>query len=236
MQTKVNHMQRAVLSTLGLLALATPALAQQATPAGQEEARYYGGVQFGRNNLDEWSNQVKLGAGVKVDGRTVTDAGSVAGLVLGRQVVKTEDGEQKITRYEVEYQRGKFDVQGVEIGAFSEAATGKGKYQALTLNAYRQKPWNENWSGYAGLGIGWGKAELPRVALSNGCDCVGEASKSGLVLLARAGVEYRFNQHHNAFVQYTFLNMQGPSSGSTPGVDYSRKWIGAAAIGYRYLF
>lgn len=236
MQFQFNRHSRAALLAAGLAALATTAVAQPNTGNTTEEARYYGGVHFGRNNIDEWTDQVGLGGGVRLDGRVTTASKDVAGFVLGRQVDKTDGDEKVANRYEVEYQRGRFDIQGVQIGPFSQAATGKGKYDALTLNAYRQKPWNENWSGYLGLGIGWGKAEMPALNGATGCNCMGAASKSGLVYLARAGVEYRFDQHHNAFVQYTFLNMQGPSSGSTPGVDYSRKWIGAAAIGYRYLF
>lgn len=236
MQSNVKNIQHAVLVAVGATLLCGPAMAQQAATEAQDEARYYGSVQVGRNNLDEWKNQVRLGANVLLDGRAITNAGNVVGFVIGRQQLKTEDAQQAITRYELEYQRGRFDIKGVEVSVFSEAASGSGKYEALTLNAYRQKPWTENWSGYAGLGIGWGKADLPAIKTSIGCDCLGAASKSGAVFLARAGLEYRFNRHHNAFVQYTFLNMRGPSSGTTPGVDYARKWIGAASVGYRYLF
>lgn len=226
MQPSFALAARTMLAAAALTTLAAPALAQSSTAT--TEPRVYMGLQLGRHNLDSWDNQVRLGPGVALDGKVHTDAGNVFGVVLGRQ--------SENARYELEYQRGAFDVRRIELGAVNQPVSGSGKYQALTLNAYRQEAFNAQWSGYAGVGLGWGKADVPRIDLSNGCNCVGEAAKSGLTLLARAGVEYRFDQHHNAFAQYTLLRVPGPSAGGTPGVSYDKQWIGALAVGYRYLF
>lgn len=228
MQPSFATITRATLTAVTLATLAVSALAQSSSAAVSNEPRSYMGLQLGRYNVDNWNSQVQLGPSVALDGKVHTDTGNVFGLVLGRQHEKA--------RYELEYQRGAFDVRRIEVGAVNQPASGSGKYQALTLNAYRQEPFDAKWSGYAGLGLGWGRADLPRIDLSNGCDCVGAASKSGLALLARAGLEYRFDQHHNAFAQYTLLRVPGPSSGSMPGVRYDSQWVGAWAVGYRYLF
>lgn len=226
MTIRLHRTPRTLLATLALGALALPALAQNTLTDAQSHT--YIGLQVGRHNLDSWDNRLKLGAGVELDGRVDTDAGNVYGLTLGRQ---RHDGQ---VRYELEYQRGSFDVQRLQAGVLTQAVSGSGKYQALTLNAYRQQAWNESWSGYAGLGLGWGRAELPSACVP-GC-VAGAASKSGLALLARAGAEYRLDAHQNLFAQYTLLRVQGPTAGSTPGVSYDNQWIGALAVGYRHVF
>ena len=69
-----------------------------------------------------------------------------------------------------------------------------------------------------------------------GCDCAPAASASGLALLGRLGIEFHFNKNHRAFLQYTTLNLNGPKGSGAFNLDYDNKWIGAASIGYRYVF
>ncbi len=235
MKYSTKNLSLKLATCLASTAMFSPVFAQSNTEA-QNEPRYYGSIQVGRNNVTSWKNEVNLGGGVQLPGLVSSDAKGVVGLVLGRQETRVDNNEQKITRYELEYQRGQFNLTGVEVGVVNAAVSGKGKYEALTLNAVRQVPWNESWSGYAGLGIGWGRVQMPQFTLSNACNCTGSPNKSGLTVLARGGVEYSLDNQNKAFVQYTFLNLKGPDSDGTPSRNYSRKWVGALSVGYRYIF
>ncbi len=195
------------------------------------EPRYYIGLHGGANQIREWPAKVRLGAPVVLDGAAQMKIGYAAGIQLGRQ---TENG-----RIELEYQQGGFKLKGLELGPVSESVTGgKGGYRALTLNGYRSGAFSERSYGYLGLGIGFGRAELPAGEFSSGCSCFPKVAGNGLVLLARLGTEYRFDYqgNHRAFLQYTWLSMRGPSTSGAPGIEYDRKVFGTLTLGYRYVF
>lgn len=221
---------------LALILLSGSAMAQQAVSESKKDAHFYSGVHFGYNSVEKWNNIVKFGNDVQIGGQVVSDGAGVGGLTIGYQKLRNIINHQAVIRYELEYQHGWFDIKSLGVGLFNEAASKTGRYEALTFNAYYQEHWNVNFSGYAGLGVGWGQVNLPHFALSNDCHCMGKASSSSVALLARAGLEYNLKKRHNVFVQYTFMNLGGPSSDSTLGVNYSNKLIGAVSVGYRYLF
>ena len=207
----------------GVAALVALPLASQAA----EPARYFG-LHVGQNNLSSWNGNVDFGGGVSTGGNLSLDGGRHFGLQLGRQTEKA--------RYEVEYQRGNFDLTGITLGPVSADAAGSGNYQALTANYYRIGEFSERWTGYAGLGIGLARVSLPGASFPGGCDCFAQARDTGFVWQARLGLEYRFDKGHHAFAQYTYLNLPGVDSGGTPGVSYDRKGVGAITIGYRKTF
>jgi len=217
-----TFLRRAALgaSTVGLWAAATVAAAAQ--------PGYYAGLHGGRNDVDEWNGNVSLGAAVTLSGTVSAERGAHWGVFGGRQ---TENA-----RFEVEYQRGDFDITAIRLGPLSQAMAADGKYQALTVNAYRTHDFNERFGAYVGLGIGWGKIELPGMAFTGGCNCFREASKSGFAYQARVGAEWHIAPSHNAFVQYTWLRLPRPTSGGSPGVEYGRKSVGAITVGYRHEF
>lgn len=188
----------------------------------------YVGVHGGVNNLKNWSANVDLGGGVNLPGDVSLGSGLHVGVALGRQ---TENA-----RYELEFQRGKFDVTAIQLGGVREAVSGSGSYQAFTLNAYRTEAFNPDWTGYAGVGIGWGKASLPQLGFSGGCNCFAAASENGLVYQGRLGMEYKLQERNHAFVQYTLLSLPKNSSGGSPGTTYDRKNIGIVSVGYRHVF
>ncbi len=223
MKTKLNYMTATALLGASLIIGSLPAQAQEA------EARNYAGVQGGLNNLNRWNAKVGLGSGVVLDGHADLDSGTQFGLVIGRETEKA--------RYELEYQRGSFDLTGIQLGPISQVATGGGKYQALTFNAYRTKRFDEKWGGYLGLGIGWGSATLPQVGFDTGCNCFVSGVERGWVYQGRVGVEYRHEDKHRVFAQYTLLSMPGPKSANASfGANYVRKNIGIVGVGYRYIF
>ena len=196
-----------------------------------DEPRYYVGLHGGMNQLTEWPAKVRLGAPVIVDGAAQLKRGYAAGLVIGRQ--------REHTRVELEYQQGNFRLKGLELGAVAEPFAGeKGRYRALTLNGMLTGQITQRWNAYGGLGIGIGRVDLPAGAFSSGCDCFPKASGNGFVWLARLGTEYQFDWqgNHRAFLQYTWLNMRGPSTSGPTGIDYERKGFGALTVGYRYMF
>lgn len=228
-----NEMKTVAAGSPGALVVRSAALgaaaAVFAVSAHAADPAIYVGAQFGVNDLNSWPAQVDFGAGVKVDGRQRLGSGNHYGLAVGRQTAKG--------RFELEYQRGDMKLRGIELGPVSETAGGSGHYEALTVNAYRTHAFNESVSGYLGVGIGWGAVSLPRASFSTGCNCFPAASEDGLAYLARLGAEYRFGEGHHAFLQYTWLSLPGPSAlGSAPGVEYSRRGIGAVSVGYRKHF
>lgn len=211
---------RAALSAV--LAAGVACAAQAADPA------YYVGIQGGTNNLKHLPATVSLGPGVSLPGHLVLDGDTQFGVVAGRQ---TENA-----RFELEYQTGDFDITAIRLGPISQNVSNSGRYRALTLNAYRTQPIRGNWTGYAGLGIGWGKASLPQMGFTGGCNCFAAASESGLAYQGRAGLEYALDRRHNAFVQYTLLRLPKQASGGTPGTSYERRSVGIIGVGYRFGF
>jgi opacity protein-like surface antigen len=195
--------------------------------AGAAQPQFYVGVHAGANNLSSWPAEVDFGAGVRTAGRASLDSGGHFGLMLGRQ---TENA-----RFELEYQRGRFDLTAVELGGLSGGASGKGHYDALTVNAYRTAALAQRWTGYAGAGIGWGKATLPANSLA-GCDCFPAASKGGLAWQLRAGAEYELRQGHGLFAQLTWLSLPRSAGGSGPSVEWRRRGVASVNLGYRAAF
>lgn len=208
---------------------AAPASFAQTAQVAPQPA-YYGGVHGGVNNLNQWDGSVDFGAGVRIPGHVLLDRGAHYGVFGGRQ--------SEHARWEAELQGGRFDINAIELGPQRQGVSDSGRYEALTLNAYRVETIGEarRFNAYGALGIGWGRVRLPQMGFTGGCNCFAESSKSGLAWLARAGLEYNFDEHNKAFVQYTFLGLPRPGSGSSPGVEYQRKTIGAASIGYRRVF
>lgn len=213
---------RTHLIALCAIGLAVPAAAQGSDP------QYYLGAQAGTHDLSSWNADVRLGAGVGVEGRADTDKGRQAGLIVGRQ---TEHA-----RYELEYQRGTFDLTGIQLGPVVQPASGGGDYQALTFNAYRTVTFRDNLRGFLGAGVGWGRVSMPQAGFDNGCNCFSGASRNGFAYLGRVGAEYQFADDQNIFFQYTLLRLRGPESDSVPGISYSRKSIGIFGLGYRHVF
>lgn len=223
---------RVLITAAALLATGLPGIvAAQEAAEIDKEPRYYIGLHGGLNQLKDWPATVRLGGGVSADGEVQLKSGYAAGLQIGRQREKS--------RFELEYQQGGFRLKGLALGPVTEAVTGDtGRYQALTLNGYRTGRLSESWRGYAGLGIGFGRVDLPGAGFSTGCDCFPKSSGNGLVLLARLGTEYRFDAegNHRAFIQYTWLSMRGPSTAGATGIDYERHIFGGLTLGYRYVF
>lgn len=217
--------QLALVAAALVVTLATSSAAQASDL--KDKPVYYAGGHLGINQVSRWPASVDFG-GVRVDGQLALDDGSQFGLLLGRQ---TEKG-----RFEVEYQRGGFDLTGASLGAVSRSLSGKGRYEALTLNAYRFHRLNEAWTAYVGAGIGWGRVRLPAADLGSVCDCLPAASDGGLAYQGRIGLEYRFGDRHHVFGQYNWLSLPGPAVGGAPGVDYGRRGVGALSIGYRRPF
>ena len=189
---------------------------------------YYAGVHGGRNDVKDWNASVSLGAIVTLPGTVGAERAAHWGVFGGRQ---TENA-----RFEVEYQWGNFDITSIQLGALQQAVAKEGDYRALMLNAYRTYDFNERFTGYAGLGIGWGEVKLPQMGFSGGCNCFPAADKSGFAYQGRIGAEWHITPRHNAFLQYTSIRLPRPASGGTPGVTYSRKSVGTISIGYRHQF
>lgn len=207
-------------ATLALLAL-QPAFAQ-------DKPRYYGAIHLGQNNLEEWPASVDFG-GPTTPGQLKLDRSLHFGIIAGR--------EKDQTRFEIEYQRGRAKIEQVALGAVTQAASGSGRYQALTVGAYRVFELNPALNAFIGLGIGWGSVSLPQLAPVGACNCFAGAKDSGFVWQARIGAEYEFGRDQAILAQYTLLRLPGPSaSGGAPTAHYGSKRVGAFSVGYRNGF
>jgi opacity protein-like surface antigen len=217
-------MKRRLITIAALAACAASAAFAQSA----QQPAYYGGVHGGVNNVNQWDGTVDLGFSVAIPGHVLIDRGAHFGVFGGRQ--------SEHARWEAELQGGRFDIKGIELGPQHQDLSKSGHYEALTLNAYRVETIGDarRFNAYGALGIGWGRVSLPAMGFASGCNCFPAAEKSGFTWLARAGLEYNFDEQNKAFVQYTLLGL--PRPGSHPGVEYQRKTIGAATVGYRRVF
>lgn len=222
-QVRFGRCWGAALAATALVAM--PLAAVAADPA---KPAYYVGGHLGVNAMNSWPATVDFGAGVRVGGRLALDDGGHYGLAVGRQ---TEKG-----RFELEYQQGDLKLTGIQAGPVNQAADGRLRYEALTVNAYRTRAFDAAWKGFVGVGVGWGSVKMPGASFTGGCNCFPATSEGGFVYQGRLGLEYAFGEGHNAYAQYTWLSLPGADSGSTPGVDYPRRGIGALSIGYRKTF
>ena len=209
------------MKPLALASLLCLPLAAQA-----EETRYWS-VHGGMNKLSDWPARVNFG-GPSVDASLKIERGMQFGAAVGKQYDKA--------RYELEYQHGQFDISGATVAALAQAADASGKYDVVTFNAYRSLPLNAALSTYAGLGLGYGRINLPQVGGASGCRCLGKASKGGAAYQARIGMEYRMSESGLAFMQAGWLSLAGARSDGAAYVAYPRRGFAMLSVGYRGLF
>jgi opacity protein-like surface antigen len=201
----------------------------QAQSASQAESQYYLGAQIGAHDLDNWTGIANIGANINLNARLELDGNREGGVFIGRQ---TEHA-----RFELEYQRGSFDIGSVDLGPIlDQRIDASGNYQGLTLNAYRTAALTDNLGAYLGIGIGWGEANLPRADFTNGCSCLNDATGNGFIYLARLGLDYHLGKRLDLGLQYTWLaDMPALATAvNVPGVQYARQDIGIAAVTFRF--
>ena len=214
-------------NTTSLLLAAALCLPLAAQAQAQARDAQYWSVQGGMNNVSDWPAKINFG-GPEVDGALQIDRGAQFGVALGK--------EYDNNRFEVEYQHGQFDVTGATVAAVRQAADASGKYDVLTLNAYRMFPLNDALAAYAGLGFGYGRINLPHVGGATGCQCLNSAAKGNGVYQARLGMEYRLGESGLAFVQAGWLSLPGAGSDGAAFVSYPRRGFATLGVGYRGLF
>ena len=207
----------------GLLAIAAGCIGPV---AAQTRPATYVGVHLGAHDLDRWPGRVDFG-GPTSDGHLSLDAGGIGGLLVGRQY--------GAMRYELEYQHGRFDVEGASLGGLSGASSGSGHFNLLTLGAYWTAPLGPRVTGFAGGAVGAARVSLPSAGFT-GCNCFAAASRSGWAAQLRAGVDYEIATGTQVFGQFTALQLPGPRGGSAPSVSYDRRTVLALGIGLRRAF
>ncbi len=207
-------------------AVAVPALAQSQIP-DEERRNNYWAVQGGVNHLSSWPGVVDFG-GPRADATLTLKRGSTFGLVLGRQYGKA--------RYDIEYQHGSLKVSDVKLAALSQAVSASIKYDVLTVNAYRQGRFSDSMLGFVGIGVGYGRVNLPTIGLSNGCKCFSEASRGSGVVQVRTGLDYELSEDGLAYLQLGWTRLPGAKSGALPSVTYGRRSVAMLSVGYRGRF
>ncbi len=192
-----------------------------------EPENYFAG-HFGIHNLDDWHARVSLSDVISFDGYLQIESSWQGGLLFGR--------EYENSRYEIELQELNYNVTTVSVNGISERKSRRdGHVRAITFNANRLFEIDEDFEAFAGLGIGWGKTEMPSKGFNEGCLCFPEAEEGGPIWQARLGLDYEFNEHTQFFIQYTrILNMRGPSREyAQPGVFYTEENVSTISVGVR---
>ncbi len=192
-----------------------------------EPPAWYMAVHVGANTLDDWPATVDFG-GVKSEGLLGLERGNHAGLTVGR--------ESEHARFELEFVHGRIKVDTIELSGVREPGAARGKYDVVLANIYRHDALTSSLRAFAGIGVGWGRAELPLLRFSSGCECLGPASRSGAAYQARVGLAYQPSQGHAVSVQYSHLSLVGPRRGGTPSVEYGRRSFGALSAAYTHYF
>jgi opacity protein-like surface antigen len=226
-QTKEQAMQGKRLGSVAAAVLLAAAALPAAHGQQQGPVRYYGAAHVGQNTLSDWGANVNFG-GVNSPGSLKLDRGLHFGLMAGRQ--------KDNTRVEVEYQRGRVNIESMSLGPVTQATDASGHYQALTLNGYGVWKLADSFNGFLGLGVGWGSVKLPGLPSISGCNCFRQSSDDGFVWQLRVGAEYDIAAERQLFAQYTYLRLPKSNSGGTPGVSYSSKSVGALTVGLRSGF
>lgn len=222
---------RAAFVRPALAALAALAGTAGAAPPGAALGQwpgFYAGQHTGASDLNNGPATVSLGAGTRSQLGLGLEAGARGGLAVGR---RTDNA-----RFEFEYQRGRFQLRGTDLGAISEAAGGSGRYETFLFNADRVLPVSGALAAYVGGGIGWGALSFPRVGSAGGCNCLGTAFGNGLAYQGRIGFEYTFANGPNVFVQAGWISLPGASSTDAAGVDYPRRGTATLDAGLRLRF
>lgn len=192
-----------------------------------ESPAWYMAGHLGANNLDDWPATVDFG-GVKSNGQLGLERGSHAGLMVGR--------ESEHARLELEFVHGRIKVDSIELGGLRETAGARGKYDAVLANVYRHDALTARLRAFAGIGVGWGRAELPLLRFSSGCECLGPAVRSGTAYQARLGLGYQPSTGHAFSIQYSHLSLIGPRRGGIPSVEYGRRSFGIFSAAYTHYF
>lgn len=213
---------RLALATLASALMGSTALplAVQAAPTAM--TGYYLGGHLGSHDLSSWPASVNFG-GIKTDGEASVRHGLHGGLQVGR---RTENA-----RFEIEYQYGRVPVRDVRLGPVVQSTDVQGHYQAITLNALRTVPLGERWVGFAGVGLGWARAELPQVPFNNGCKCFSAAERSGTAYQARIGAEYGPENTVRPQLSLSWLHVPGPRSSGTPSISYGQRGVLSLNLG-----
>ncbi len=199
---------------LGVLALASTAAL--AATAGAQSPAYYFSTHTATGEQRYWPASIAYSA--RPRGGLSVDAGRPVGMTLGR---RTENA-----RFEFEYQRGRFQLRGTDLGAVSESVGGGGSYETLLFNADRVLPVNGALSAYVGGGLGWGSFHTPRVGVGS----------TGLAYQARVGLEYSLGSGPQLYLQAGWISLPGAASTDMPGVDSSRRGSATLDAGLRFRF
>lgn len=195
--------------------------------AAAEAPAWYMAGHVGANKLDDWPATVDFG-GVQANGQLGLERSHHAGLMVGREGANT--------RFELEFVHGRIKIDSIELSGVSEPGGLLGHYDAVLANAYWHGALAGELRAFAGIGAGWGRAKLPTLRFSSGCECLGPASRGGAAYQGRIGLAYQPTRGHAFSIQYSHLSLVGPRRGGTPSVEYDRRGFGAFSAAYTHYF
>lgn len=215
-------MQKSILVLTGLL-FSTGVLAEQ-------QKGWFVKPFMGISSLSDQSGTASNSNGLDGDIDVATDSGLAAGLGVGYRY-----NERLSVELYWEYRRNDSDST---IGATGEVLSGNYASNLFYLNGYYDLYRQEDWSVYAGAGIGWTQEidiDLERNGIEQSYS--GDGDISWQVML---GTDYQLSQNWalNAEVRYSsmssiYLEGEENAVGQISGFDYDPLTIG---LGLKYHF
>lgn len=210
---------------------------------------------------------VGLGAGVKLPGQASYDSGSLWGVTLGYQFLREQEDkpqqaqdpktqgekkeEPKPMRVELELWNVAVTRHTIQLAAETVHPNDKIKPRAVMLNVAipiaeseekyqpedpKRKP-EPLWRTWLGAGLGYAKLTYPSASAISGCNCLREASGSGLAYQVKLQAERQIGENTYLFAQLGRLWLPSVSTGfGIQNTEYGRWRINNLAIGVRFAF
>ncbi len=258
-----HRVQRLALTILGAV-LVSPAMAQdkqETDPRAFNYLQLAGGVALSSSA----SIHVGLGNAVSLPGSARYDRGTLWGITLGRQFLRQEDEkmrqaqtaqgekpkEPQPMRVELEFWSAATTRNTIRVAAETVRPMDKVTPTAVMLNAalpiskseelYQpQDPGRKPeplWRTWMGLGIGYAHLSYPSEVALSGCNCLREASGSGLAYQLKLQAERQIGENTYFFGQIGRVWLPGVTT--TQGAqqtEYGRWGINNVMVGVRWAF
>lgn len=238
--------------------LASCALGAGATEQKKErDPREFAYLQLAAGTGMSTSGDINIGLGsiVQVPGEARYSQGRLWGVTLGYQFLRGEDDkskkEREPLRAELELWNAQVTRDAIAVAAETVFPRDKVKPRVLFANVampigqsdelYRsqdpKRPPEPLWRTWIGAGLGLADLSYPSASAISGCNCLRQASGSGLAFQVKLQAERQIGENSYVFAQVGRVWL--PSVSTTQGTqstEYGQWGINNLAVGVRWAF
>ena len=182
--------------------------------------------------------RVDLGGGVSSSGSADYRNGPAGSLAIGREFVsKNDDEEPKHYRLEAELWMGKLQRTSITIDGTPNARNDAINAQALFANALYRVYRDDKYRGWLGLGIGWGRVDVPSAQDAfPGCDCFGAKTVDGLAYRLKLQVQRDISESSAVFAELGYVRLPAGSTGGLSATHYGALGVASIGVGFERRF